>query len=177
MRNRRFVLGLAFTFCLAAALVVVPPLVAQSADGVVANFTSGKVKLLHTGGSLPNSQYADLGRLTLPVGSWAVTAHTDLMNASGAPTGVDCYLVGPGGFSVVQAHTPIELPGAKGQNIKDLTLLAALTAPSGGSIDVMCKVSATTADRKVFAQDTGISAVSVSGATVTHTPAPALGTY
>jgi hypothetical protein len=177
MRKRRFILGLAFTFSLVAALVVVPPLVAQSGDGVVANFTPGKVKLLHTGGSLPNSQYADLGRLTLPVGSWAVTAHTALMNASGASTGVDCYLVGPGGFSAVQSHTPAELPGAKGQNMKDLTLLAALTAPSGGSIDLMCKVSEKGADRRVFAQDTAISAVSVNGANVTHTPAPALGTY
>ena len=178
MGMRRVVgLGFAVVSCLVAAAVVVPSLVAQPGDGVVANFPSGRVKLLHTGGSLPNSQYANLGRLTLPVGSWAITAHTVLLNFSGNATGVDCYLVGPSGMTTVQAHTPMELSGAKGDNIAGLTLLAALTAPSGGNLDLMCKVSNKSADHKVFAQDTGITAVAVSGATVMHTPAPALGTY
>ena len=176
-KRRVFGFGLAFICCLIAAAVVVPSLVAQSGDGVVANFAPGRVKLLHTGGSLPNSQYADLGRLALPVGSWAVTAHTALLNFSGAATGVDCYLVGPNGVATVQAHTPMELSGAKGDNIAGLSLLAALTAPSGGNVDLMCKVSSRAADRKVFAQDTGIIAVSVNGANVTHTPPPALGSY
>ena len=178
MSNRRVLgFGLALISCLAAAAIVVPPLVAQSNDGVVANFTPGRVKVLHTGGSLPNSQYADLGRVTLPVGSWSITAHTVLLNESGGATGIDCYLVGPTGLSAVQAHGERELPGAKGSNIGELTLLTALTAPAGGNLDLMCKVSTAAADRRVFAQDTGIVAVSVNGATVGHAPAPALGSY
>src|SRR5579864_309241 len=176
-KRRVFGFGLALTVCLAAAAVSVPPLVAQSNDGVIANFPPGRVKVLHTGGSLPNSQYADLGRITLPVGSWSITAHSVLLNYSGGATGVDCYLVGPSGLSTVQAHGETELPGAKGSNIGELTLLTALTTPAGGNLDLMCKASQKAADRKVFAQDTAIVAVSVNGASVGHTPAPALGSY
>jgi hypothetical protein len=174
-RRPRFLLAL--VVACAGGAIAASSLGASTSDGVIANFAPGSVKLLHTGGSFPNSQYADLDRLKLPVGSWAITAHTVLLNRSGTPTGVDCYLVGPNGITAVQAHTPTELPAAKGTAIKDLTILSALTAPSGGNLDLMCKVSEKVAHMKVFAQDSAIMAVAVNGATVTHTPAPALGSY
>jgi len=172
--SRTFVFVATACSCLIAAAIVTPSLVAQSSAGAIANFTPGRVKLLHTGGSQPNSQYADLGRLTLPVGSWAITAHTVLMSAAPTSTGVDCFLVVPGAANV---YTPIEITPNKGTNIKDLSFLSVTTTPNGGHVDLLCKVSERSADRRVFAQDTGIVAVSVSGASVTHNPAPPLGGY
>jgi hypothetical protein len=173
-RSRAFTFAATVGASLATAAIVVPSLVAQPSSGAVANFTPGKVKLYHTGGSAPSSQYADLGRLTLPVGSWAITAHTVLLSQAPTTTGIDCYLTPPGAPAV---HTPMELSNAKGENIKDLSLLSVTTAPNGGKVDLLCRVSTASADRKVFAQDTGIVAVSVSGATVSYNPAPAVGTY
>lgn len=173
-KSRAFTFAAAVGVCLATAAVVVPPLVAQSSAGAVANFTPGAVKLLHTGGTIPNSQYADLGRLRLPVGSWAITAHTVLVSKAPTTTGVDCFLVVPGPAAV---HTPMTLSNAKGQNVEDLSLLSVTTAPDGGNVDLLCKVGTPSADRRVFAQDTAIVAVEVSGATVTRNPAPPIGSY
>jgi len=172
MKNRRM-LGLAgiVAASLAAAAIVVPIVGADSATGALANFTPGKVKLLQTGGEQPNSQYADLGRLKLPVGSWVIMAHSVLV--ASASTGVDCFLVAPNAI----AHSPVEVSSAKNLNIKDVFASVATTAPNGGNADLLCRVSSKSADRRVFAQDTSLVAVAVSGTTVTSNPAPAFGTY
>jgi hypothetical protein len=172
MMNRRL-LGLAVTLAGLAtfAAIAVPRLSADAATGALANFTPGRVKLLETGGTQPNGQYADLGRLKLPVGSWVITAHTVLL--ASASTGVDCFLVAPNAI----AHTPLEISSAKNENIKDLSATVVTTAPNGGNADLLCRVASKAADRKVLAQDTSLVAVSVSGATVTNNPAPAVGTY
>lgn len=172
-KRRTFGLVGAVAVCFSIAAVMASNLGAQAADGSVANFTPGKVKLLHTGGSQPNGSYANLGRLTLPVGSWVITAHTVLVS-SAPPTGVDCYLLAAG---TAVSHTPLEILGAKNQNIQDLSLVSVTTAPSGGPVDLLCKVSNPAASRRVIAQDTSIVAVSVAGATVTHNPAPPFGSY
>jgi hypothetical protein len=174
MPRRRLIV---FLVALAAGAAIagfsVSSLSAQSASGALANFTPGQVKLFHTGGTVPNSQYADLGRLVLPVGSFVIDAHTVLRSQAPGPTGVNCYLVAPG----TQAYTPIEITPDKGQNIKDLYASVVTTAPNGGNVDLLCDVSQRNADRAVFAQDTSIVAINVSGATVTRNPAPAVGSY
>jgi hypothetical protein len=172
--RRQLALALATGCCLAAAVFGASSLGAQSASGALANFTPGRVKIFHTGGSQPNSQYADLGRLALPVGSWAILAHTVLWSTAPSSTGVDCFLVAANASAV---HTPMEIQPTKGDNIKDLYLNVVTTAPDGGHADLLCKVSNPAADRRVFAQDTSIMAISVSGTTLTHSPAPAPGTY
>lgn len=171
-KRRVFLLALAVAACAAATGFSVAAFGA-AASGALANFTPGQVKLFHTGGTVPNSQYADLGRLVIPVGSFVIDAHTAIRSQAPGPTGVNCYLVAPG----ATAYTPIEIPPNSGENIKDLSATVVTTAPNGGNVDLLCDVSQKSADRLVFAQDTSIVAIAVNGDTVSHNPPPAVGTY
>lgn len=173
MRKRALIAVLATVVVAVGAGVAASELGAQSSDGAIENLTPTTVKLLHTGGSTPNSQYADLGRLTLPVGSWSVTAETTI-RSQGPPTGVDCFLVAPNGQI---DHQQIEITSTKNDNIADMAFGTVTNAPNGGSADLFCKVSNPSADRRVFADHTTLIGVSVSGVTSTRNPAPPLGTY
>jgi hypothetical protein len=170
-KQRVFVLALAAAACAATGWSI--SAFGADASGALANFTPGQVKLFHTGGTVPNSQYADLGRLVIPVGSFVIDAHTVIRSQAPGPTGVNCYLVAPGDTS----HTSMEITSAKGDNIKDLSTTVITTAPNGGNVDLLCDVSQRNADRLVYAQDTSIVAISVNGATISHNPPPAVGTY
>lgn len=172
IKRRVFLMGFSVAACAAAAGFSVAAFGAD-ASGALANFTPGQVKLFHTGGTVPNSQYADLGRLTIPVGSFVIDAHTVLRSQAPGATGVNCYLVAPGDTG----HTSMELPSSKGDNINDLSATVVTTAPNGGNVDLLCDVSQRNADRLVFAQDTSIVAISVNGATVSHNAPPPVGSY
>jgi hypothetical protein len=170
-KQRVFVLALAVAACVSIGWSI--SAFAADASGALANFTPGQVKLFHTGGTVPNSQYADLGRLVIPVGSFVIDAHTVIRSQAPGATGVNCYLVAPGGT----AYTPMEITPNKGENIKDLSATVVTTAPNGGDVDLLCDVSQRNADRLVFAQDTSIVAIAVNGATVSHNAPPAVGSY
>ncbi len=176
-----------------AAVLIVPSLSAQSADGALANFTPGSVKLYHTGGTVPSSGYADVGRLTIPSGAYSLTAHAVISSSASAATGVECFLVYPGTKDDPYALPPnlmnvppntqnvassMTIGSASGDNsMKDLSLAAVTTTATGGNVDLLCRVLNPSADREVWARDISIVAVSVAGTTVTNNEPPATGTY
>ncbi len=194
MRKRRILLFAAATAAsLTAAALIVPSLGAQSADGALANFTPGAIKLFHTGGTVASSGYSDIGRLTIPAGAYSLTGHAVISSRASAATGVDCFLVYPGTKDDPYALPPnlLNLPAdtqsvqssmtlgpANGDNnTENLSLAAVTTSASGGNVDLMCRVANPSTDRAVWAQDVSIVATSVAGTTVTNNEPPAPGTY
>jgi len=194
MRKPRILLfAAAAAASITAAVLVVPALSAQSADGALANFTPGSVKLYHTGGTVPSSGYADIDRLTIPSGAYSLTGHAVISSNASVATGVGCFLVYPGTQDDPYALPPnlIDVPpgtqstassmtlgAANGDNsTKDLSLAAVTTTATGGNVDLLCRVTNPSADREVWAHDTSIVAVSVAGTTVTDNEPPAPGTY
>src|SRR5262245_61446059 len=173
MRKRVLIATLATVAAAVGAGVAVSALGADSATGAIENLTPSTVKLLHTGGSTPNSQYANLGRLTLPVGSWFISAHTTIRSQA-PPTGVDCFLVAP---NAQIDHQQLEITSTKNDNIAGMSFGTVTNAPNGGNAELFCKVSNSSADRRVFADHTALIGVAVSGVTMTRNPAPPLGTY
>lgn len=192
-KGRVLLFAAATAASLTAAAFIVPSLGAQSADGALANFTPGSIKLYHTGGTVPSSGYSDVGRLTLPAGAYSLTGHAVISSHASAATGVDCFLVYPGTQDDPYALTPnlLNLPAntqtvessttlgpAGGDNSSEnLSLAAVTTSASGGNVDLMCRVVNPSADRAVWAQDVSVVATSVAGTTVTNNEPPAPGTY
>jgi hypothetical protein len=192
-KPRMLLFAAAAAAALTAAALIVPTLGAQPADGAIANFTPGSVKLYHTGGTVPSSGYSDVGRLTIPSGAYLLTAHAVIASDAATATGVECFLVYPGTQDDPYALTPdlMSVPpgtqnvaasltlGAKsGDNsTQDISLQAVTTSTSGGNVDLLCRVLEPGADRLVWAQDISVVAVSVAGATVTDNAPPAPGTY
>lgn len=173
MRTKVLAVALVGAAAAAGAALSASALRAQSSEGAIENAVPGIVKLLHTGGSLPNGQYADLGRLTLPAGSWAVSAHTTI-RSQGPGTGVDCFLDAP---NVPMDHQQLEITNTKNENIKQMVFGLVTNAPNGGNVDLFCKVSNAAADRHVFGEHTALIAINVNGTTFSRNDAPALGTY
>ena len=168
-KRRSLIAGFAIAGAIGGFALAGPAIVSADAPlGALANITPGLVRVLHTGGVQPNAQYADLGRLMLPVGSFVVTASTTLVSKA-ATTGVECFLKGPGG---TLSHVERSLSAGKGANVSGLLTSLVLNAPSGGNVDLLCRVTNPAADRKVSAQDTKIVAINVPGVTVTNNAAP-----
>lgn len=135
----------------------------------IANITPTKVKIRQSGTTMPGSSWTEVGRLQLPVGSWVVQAHLTAYSIAPATTPLECYLTAP---NAAAGHALVELGATKGTNADDISLIALSNAPNGGNADLVCKVSALAADRRVFAEGIVVAATSVSGATVTHSAPP-----
>ena len=194
MGKRRILLFAAVTAAaLTAAAFLVPSLGAQSADGALANFTPGSVKLYHTGGTVPSSGYSDIDRLTIPAGAYSITGHAVIASHSSLATGVDCFLIYPGTQDDPYALMPNLLtvpvntqnvesslalgPSGSDNGTEAVSLAAVTTTASGGNVDLMCRVTNPSADRDVWARDISVVATSVAGTTVTNNDPPAPGTY
>ncbi|HVC88714.1 MAG TPA: hypothetical protein VNC40_14985 [Gaiellaceae bacterium] len=164
--NRRYVFLATLVTFVAVAAVGAVSIGATSGSGAIANITPGNVKILAWHSTAPNpANWAHLGQLSLPVGSWLVTAHFDVYSQASIPTAVDCFLTAP---NAISGHDTIELGDAKGINGSSMSLLALTNAPNGGSADVYCRLTDTAADRKVFARSVIVAATSVDGVTVTR---------
>jgi len=178
---------------LTALALIVPSLDAQSADGALANFTPGLVKIHHTGGTVPSSGYTDLGRLAVPAGSFALTGHAVIYSDASAATDVDCFLVYPGtpdGPAVAPTNLSSATPqtqyvgsslrlgsGSSDDSMQDLSLNAVTTSTSGGNVDLLCRATDPAAGDLVWARDVSVAGISVAGTTVTDNEPPAPGTY
>ncbi len=136
---------------------------AASGTGAIGNITPAGVKVLYTGGTVPGPGYSIIGRLTLPVGSWAIFGKTELIS-HGPQTGVECYLSAPG----TQDFNGAEMGGgAKVDALRTLAFTSVSNAPNGGYADLSCRVNTPAADRTVTENGTSITAVSVTGVTAT----------
>lgn len=166
--NRKRALSTALLCLLGLAVLLASAAGADSPSGI-ANITPTKIKLHQSGTTVPGSSWTEVGRLQLPVGSWVTQAHLSVYSVASAPTPVECYLTAP---NATAGHAVVELGAAKGANAADISLIALSNAPNGGSADLICKVSAPAADRRVFAQGVVVAATSVGGVTVTHSTPP-----
>jgi hypothetical protein len=172
-RHRLLIFAAVAASAIAAAAFAAPLFGADNGTGALANFTPGTTKIVHSGYTIPEpGHYSDIGRLTLPVGSWEITAHTVVQAQSSAPTAtaVECYITAP---NAQAGYAATDVGPTKGSDIGELTATTVSTAPNGGTADLLCRVNA--ADSKlVYARATSVIAVSVDGSTVTFNPAPEL---
>jgi hypothetical protein len=190
---RSLVFAAAAAAAVTTAALIVPSLSAQTPENALANFTPTVIKLYHTGGTVPSVGYADVDRLAIPAGSYALTAHMTIEPAGAtAPTQVDCFLVYPGTRDYPSALTPnlrdvtpttqsvkTEVgvnPSSRNGN-RDLTITALTTTATGGNVDLLCRVTNPSDDRGLDAGHASIVAVPVSGTTVTSNLPPAEGSY
>ena len=174
MKTRRYLLlAGVLAGCIAVASLVTASVVgADSSDGAVSNQTPGATKLYYTGTTNPNTHWGLLGRLTLPVGSWAIVAKTNLF-ASGPATSAECWLMAPNARPDLGVTALAVSP--KSNAIRNLSFSTVSNAPNGGHADLWCKLLNQASTKTVFARGTTITAVSVTGVTQTANAAPPLG--
>jgi len=172
-RKRRSLVAGAVVAAVAAAVFATAAVSADSPTAVIANFTPATVKIKETGGTVPSSGYTPMGRVTLPVGSWVIDASMQVYSVASRPTTVDCWLMTP---DTQPGHTAIALGNTKGTNRASMAIVNVTTTPTGGNVDLICRVTDPAASRAVFAQGVKIIATQVNGATVTRVqptwPAP-----
>jgi len=171
-RKRMSLVGATVVACIGAAVFAAASF-GDSPTAVIANFTPATVKIKETGGTVPSPGYTPMGRVTLPVGSWVIDSTMQVYSVASRPTTVDCWLMTP---DTQPGHTAIALGNAKGTNRASLSIVNVTTTPTGGSVDLICRVTDPAASRAVFAQGVKIIATQVNGATVTRVqptwPAP-----
>jgi hypothetical protein len=166
MRKRLLVLAV-LTAAITAAIVVTDSSGAGGA-GAVANFTTNKVKIEQSGNSTPDAAWSTIGRVTLPVGSWVITAHTVATIASNAPTGTDveCYLNAP---NATPGFTATGLLPSKANDERELTTQTVGDTPNGGTASFVCRVNTVADNKLVLARETSVIATSVAGTSTTDT--------
>ena len=157
----------------AVALVTASIVSADTSTGAISNLSPAKLKIVHTGGAVPNTSDSVIGRLTLPVGSWAIFADTSLYALGSPATDVQCWLTAP------NASPGFDETTMSGQSavdsVRSLSLSTVTNAPDGGNVDLRCRVTNGAADRLIRERTTRITAISVPGVTSTENPPPALG--
>jgi len=183
MKRPLFAVGgfLGLTIGIGIALALATGLFAASAGAQATavpdafyNITSPtKVKIVHTGGTVPNTSYSVIGRLALPAGSYAITAKADVYSIAGTATGVECYLMG--GNALADFDNGSFSTAGKGANEHTLSFALATTLASAGNVDLRCRATTIGGDRKVFGRDVRIMAITVNSVSSTETGAPSLG--
>jgi hypothetical protein len=146
----------------AAAAILVANSFGAGGNGAVANFTPGSVKIQHSSNTAPAPAWSTVGTVTLPVGSWVVSAHTVVTLASTAPTGTDveCYLVAP---NSQLGYTATGLFPSKASNLRELSAQTVSDAPNGGTASLVCRVNSREDNKLAFAKQTSLIATSVEG--------------
>ncbi len=165
MCKKLMISGVIAVMATVAVLVSAALVGAQSGSGAISNWTPGVTKLHYTGGTVPSPGWTTIGRVTLPAGSWAVFAKTNL-SAMGPATSVECWLLAPDGHPDLAIAS---LTGAaqKYDSIRNLSFQTVTNAPNGGVATVVCRLMAKHANGTVFARGTVLTAVSDSGVTAT----------
>jgi len=160
MRKWRLIVGL-----VAAAAIGTGVLAATSfgagGTGAVASFT-GRIKIEHSSNVTPTSAWSTVGQVSLPVGSWVISAHTVVTLAGVAPEGtvVECDLTAP---DAVMGYTATGLLPTKANDVRDLSAQTVADMPNGGTAALVCRLNDRGDSKLVLARGTSIIATSVAG--------------
>lgn len=160
MSRWRMVVGLIAAAAIATGVLAATSFGAGSA-GAVANFT-GKIKIEHSGSTTPSSAWSTVGHVSLPVGSWVVSAHTVVTLGSTAPEGTDveCDLIAP---NAVMGYTATGLMPTKANNVRDLSAQTVTNLPNGGTASLVCRLNDRADSKLAFARGTSLIGTSVAG--------------
>lgn len=160
MKKWRVIVGLVTAIAIATAALAATSFGAGNA-GAVASF-SGKFKIEHSSSTTPTSAWSTIGHVTLPVGSWVISAHTVVTLAGFAPQGTDveCDLTAP---NAVMGYTATGLTPTKGNDVRDLSAQTVANAPNGGTASLVCRLNDRADSKLALARGTSIIATSVAG--------------
>jgi hypothetical protein len=123
---------------------------------------AGRIKIEHSSNITPTSAWSTVGHVSLPVGSWVISAHTVVTLASTAPEGTDveCDLVAP---NAVMGYTATGLLPTKANDVRDLSAQTVADMPNGGTASLVCRLNDRGDSKLVLARGTSIIATSVAG--------------
>jgi hypothetical protein len=129
--------------------------------GAVSSF-AGKFKIEHSSNTTPTSAWSTIGHLSLPVGSWVISAHTVVTLSGAAPQGTDveCDLVAT---NAVMGYTATGLMPARASDVRDLSAQTLSDMPNGGTASLVCRLNDRADSKLVLARGTSIIATSVAG--------------
>jgi hypothetical protein len=154
------IVGLIATGALAAGVLAATSSGAGGTGAV--SRVSGTIKIGHSGNTTPTSAWSEVGFVSLPVGSWVISAHTVVTLASTAPQGtvVECDLTAP---NAVNGYTATGLLPTKANDVRDLSAQTVADVPNGGKAALVCRLNDRADSKLAFAHQTSVIATSVAG--------------